>query len=114
MLPPSPISTSSDDLGSVEKDPHPSQRPSPRPPRAAPVLTSRQRSQLRKLGHHLDPVVHVGKEGASDGLCAALGRALEQHELLKLKLTESAPGDRHELAADLAAGCGAALVQVLG
>ena len=81
---------------------------------AAPELTNRQRSILRGLGHHLHPIVQVGKEGISEGLLAAIATAMEQHELIKLRLLESVPGDRFELAAELAKGCRAALVQVIG
>lgn len=78
------------------------------------VLSGRQRRYLRGLGHHLEPVVLVGKEGLSEALVAATSAALEQHELVKVKLGESVAGDRHELAEALAAATGAELAQVLG
>ena len=78
------------------------------------MLTGKQRRQLRALGHHLEPVVQVGKEGATAGVVVALEAALRDHELVKVRLGESAPGDRHDLAAALAAVCGSELVQVLG
>lgn len=77
------------------------------------MLTGKQRRYLRSLGHHLDPVIHVGKEGVSEGLIGAADVALEQHELIKIKLGESA-GDRHEMAAALAEACSAELAGVLG
>ena len=80
----------------------------------APVLTTKQRVLLRGLGHHLDPVVQIGKEGITEPLCAAIAVALAHHELIKLRLAESVEGDRHALAAELAARSHAALVQVLG
>ncbi len=82
--------------------------------RRSPSLTTRQRTHLRGLGHHLDPVVLIGKEGLSQGLLANVDEQLDLHELLKLRISENAPGDRHEMAETLAAHCGAALVQVLG
>lgn len=80
----------------------------------APVLTTKQRCLLRGLGHHLDPVVQIGKEGITEPLCTAIAVALAHHELIKLRLAESVDGDRHGLAAELAARSHAALVQVLG
>jgi RNA-binding protein len=80
----------------------------------APVLTTRQRCHLRGLGHHLEPVVLVGKEGVTEALCTAVSEALFRHELIKLRLAETVEGDRHELAAELSGQCRAALVQVLG
>lgn len=79
-----------------------------------PLLTTKQRCYLRGLGHHLDPVVQIGKEGITEPLCAAIAVALGRHELIKLRLAESVEGERHGLAAELAARSHAALVQVLG
>lgn len=83
-------------------------------PLPTPTLTAQQRSHLRALGHHLDVVIQVGKDGLTDGLCAAVGQALDQHELLKVRFSENTPGDRHELADELATRCSAALVHVMG
>lgn len=86
----------------------------PQPLGPAPVLTTKQRCHLRGLGHHLDPVVQIGKEGITDALCSAIAAALLRHELIKLRLAETVEGERLELAAELAARSHAALVQVLG
>jgi RNA-binding protein len=66
------------------------------------------------LGHHLDPVVQVGKDGLTEGLVGALDIALTTHELIKIKLGESAGADRRAIGAALAEAAGADLVQVLG
>jgi RNA-binding protein len=78
------------------------------------VLGGKQRRYLRGLGHHLEPVVQVGKDGLSEGLLGALDAALQQHELIKVRLGESVTGDRHEVAAALASATSSDLVQVLG
>ena len=77
-------------------------------------MTGKQRRYLRGLGHHLDPVVLVGKDGLSEGLMNALDAALQQHELIKVKLGESAGADRRAIGAAVAESAGAELVQVLG
>jgi RNA-binding protein len=77
-------------------------------------MTGKQRRHLRALGHHLDPVVQVGKEGPSQGLLGALDAALVEHELVKVRLGEQAAGDRHAIAESLAESTGAELIQVLG
>jgi RNA-binding protein len=77
-------------------------------------LTGRQRHYLRGLGHALDPVVQVGKDGLSDAVTAATTTALETHELVKVKLGPNTPEDRHEAAGELAARTDSELVQVLG
>ncbi|MFY0584269.1 ribosome assembly RNA-binding protein YhbY [Cystobacter fuscus] len=76
-------------------------------------LTGKQRRQLRALGHHLEPVVIVGRAGVSEGVIAAVAQALHDHELIKVKINEG-PEDRHEAAEKLAQGTGAELAQLLG
>jgi RNA-binding protein len=77
-------------------------------------LTSKQIRRLRALGHALEPVVQIGKDGVTDGVAKALDGALATHELVKVKLGPSAPDDRHDAAAALARRTGSELVQVLG
>ena len=77
-------------------------------------LSGKQRHYLRGLGHALEPVVHVGKDGVTDAVAAALSEALVTHELVKVKLGPNTPDDRHEAADDLAARSSSELVQVLG
>lgn len=50
------------------------------------ALTGKQRRQLRALGHHLSVVVQVGAEGVTEGLVKAVGEALKDHELIKVKI----------------------------
>jgi RNA-binding protein len=78
------------------------------------VLSGKQRRYLRGLGHDLKPIVQVGKDGIDDGLVAALERALHDHELVKLKLGESADLDRHDAAEALARRTHSEVAQVLG
>ena len=69
---------------------------------------------LRGLGHSLDSVVRVGKDGLTEGIVSALDVALEQHELIKDATAQSVGADRHGVAAGLAEAGNAELVQVLG
>jgi RNA-binding protein len=77
-------------------------------------LTGKQRRALRALGHHLDPVVMVGREGVGEGLVAAAAQALADHELIKVKVSEASPLDRHEAAEALARATQSEVAQVLG
>lgn len=76
------------------------------------ALTSRQRKHLRGLAHALQPVVHVGQAGASEAVAAELDRALDAHELVKVRLHE--PDDKKALAAELAELAGAQLCGLVG
>lgn len=59
-------------------------------------------------------MVHVGKEGLSAALVAAVGSALGTHELIKVRLSENAEGSRHELSTSLAESTSSELVEALG
>jgi RNA-binding protein len=69
---------------------------------------------LRALGHHLEPVVHCGKEGVSTALIGAVDSALVRHELIKVRISENTEGDRHDLSEALAKATESELVEVLG
>ena len=80
----------------------------------AEELTGKQRRHLRALGHHLDPVVQVGQDGISDAVVGQAHAQLDVHELIKVKIGESSPQDRHQAADMLAARTQAQVAQVLG
>jgi RNA-binding protein len=79
------------------------------------TITSKQRAHLRKLAHHLKPVVLVGSDGISEPVLASIRDALNTRELLKVKLQESAPVDVREAATAIADRLDDALaVQTIG
>lgn len=69
-------------------------------------LTSKQRAHLRKLAHHLKPLVLVGSDGVTEAVLASLLDAFNTRELLKVKLQESAPLDVREAADAISAAMG--------
>ncbi|HEU5194464.1 MAG TPA: ribosome assembly RNA-binding protein YhbY [Methylomirabilota bacterium] len=77
-------------------------------------LTGKQRRHLRALGQRLTATLHVGHEGVSDAVVAQADAQLEAHELIKVRVSENAPDDRHATAEDLAARTRAHLAQVIG
>jgi RNA-binding protein len=78
------------------------------------MLTGKQIRYLRGLGHHLQPVVMVGKEEVSAQIVASVEEALTTHELIKIKLQEGCITPRKEVAEMLAQTCAAEIAQVLG
>jgi RNA-binding protein len=79
-----------------------------------PELTNSQKKKLRSLGHHLEPMVYVGKEGLSKPLQQSVAAALKAHELIKIKLGQNCPVERGAAGEQLARLCEATLVQVIG
>jgi RNA-binding protein len=73
------------------------------------------RKRLRAAGHHLSPVVQVGKEGVTEAVLRQIDQALLDHELVKVKVGTETPEDRFGSAEALLAGSeGAQLAQILG
>jgi RNA-binding protein len=84
------------------------------PKKRALMPSSKLRKTLRAAGHHLSPVVQVGKEGVTDALLAQLDEQLLAHELVKVKIGTESPEDRYEVAERLGGAAGALVAQILG
>ncbi|TVP55491.1 MAG: YhbY family RNA-binding protein [Halomonadaceae bacterium] len=78
------------------------------------ALSSEQRRQYRSIAHNLKPLVTVSDEGPTDGMVAELERALNDHELVKIKLSSTDRDDRQAAISDLCQRTGAELVQTIG
>ncbi len=76
-------------------------------------LTGTQRKYLRGLAHSLSPVVHVGNAGLTESVIAATNRALDDHELIKVKIAAERD-ERSRIAADLEDACRAHLAGEIG
>ena len=70
--------------------------------------------QLRTIGHKLKPVVTIAGNGLSDSVKAELERALNDHELIKLKLAVGSREARSAVTEEICASLGAQLVQSIG
>lgn len=77
-------------------------------------LTGAQRSLLRSAARRLDVSVVLGKGGLSEQAVAHAAGVLGSHELIKVRLLESAADDRRAAAEALAEALGAAVVDVIG
>jgi len=77
-------------------------------------LRPSQRQYLKGLAHGISPVVQIGAAGVTDGVRQAIGQALEDHELVKVRLGKSVEDDRKQLGEDLASSLDAELCQVIG
>jgi RNA-binding protein len=77
-------------------------------------LSGKQRRYLRALGHPLDAVVTVGKDGLTEAVSEAVDVALATHELIKVRVGKNAVVDRKDTAAELATATGSEVAQILG
>lgn len=78
------------------------------------ALSNAQKRYLRGLAHELKPVVLVGAKGVTPALIAELDVALEQHELLKVKVAADDRELRDSWIEALATQSEAALVGRIG
>jgi RNA-binding protein len=84
------------------------------PKKRALMPSTKLRKALRAAGHHLSPVVQVGKVGVTEPVIAQLDAQLATHELVKVRIGTESPEDRFEAAERLGAAAGAQVAQILG
>jgi len=77
-------------------------------------LTGKQLRHLRGLGHHLKPLVMLGRDGITDNVIKAADAVLKAHELVKIKIGNGCLLERQEAADAIAAGTGSEVIQLLG
>ncbi|MBQ9814377.1 MAG: ribosome assembly RNA-binding protein YhbY [Lachnospiraceae bacterium] len=77
-------------------------------------MTSKERALLRSQAHHLEPIVHVGKDSLTPEVTAAVDEALEARELIKVGVLKNCFDDPNEIAQIIAERTKAQVVQVMG
>lgn len=70
--------------------------------------------ELRGIGHRLSPIVIVGGNGLTPTLIEEVGRALHDHELIKIKIPAGSAEERKECAATLAEATESTVVHHIG
>ena len=78
------------------------------------ALSSEQKKAYKRIGHHLKPVVIVSENGITEGVLAELNRALDDHELIKIRVSAGDREAKQELITEICAASKAELVQVIG
>ena len=61
--------------------------------------------RLRRIAHHLNPVVSIGDAGLTDAVAAETERALRDHELIKVKIHSESREQRKTFCTELAERC---------
>ncbi|GAA0795596.1 YhbY family RNA-binding protein [Marinobacterium sediminicola] len=77
-------------------------------------LTPEQKKHFRTLGHNLNPIVMVAGNGLSENIQLEVDRALEDHELIKVKFSVGDRTVKKQLIRELCAIVEAELVQEIG
>lgn len=77
-------------------------------------LSNEQKKSLRAIGHTLNPIVTVASNGLSAGVIDELNRALDDHELIKIKVSVGDRDAKHAVIAEILRITGAELAQQIG
>ena len=78
------------------------------------TLKPSQKRYLRGQAHHLRAFLHSGAKGITESFLSEIGLALDQHELIKVKLAAGDRDQRAQMIAQVADATRADIVQVIG
>ena len=78
------------------------------------TLKIQERKRLRQIGHALQPVVMIGTNGLTDNVVEEALRALNDHELIKVKVVSEDREQRAVLINELIERTGSESVQQIG
>lgn len=77
-------------------------------------LAPDRKKQYRSIGHSLKPVVTIAGNGLSEGVLEELNRALDDHELIKVKLMIADRELRKQVVSEMCHTSKAEIVQEIG
>jgi RNA-binding protein len=78
------------------------------------VLTPKQKQYLKGLAHGLSPVVRIGKGGLTEPVISETAKALEAHELIKVRIDVEDSSERRAFADQLAEATDAHVAGTIG
>ena len=79
------------------------------------ALNPKQRQYLKGLAHSLKPILQIGKAGITDTMLSSIENLFNSRELLKVKVSDSAPEDADTSAEEIVGRLrDVRLVQVIG
>lgn len=79
-----------------------------------PILTSQDTRELKNKLHHLKPVVIIGNLGLTEVVIQEINRALNDHELIKIRVHTKSRDDLVKITNEICIKTGSALVNVIG
>ena len=78
------------------------------------TTSATDKKHLRRLGHNLKPVVTIATKGLTDTVNAEIDRALNDHELIKVKLAVGDRAAKKSVSEGVCTTHGAELIQSIG
>ena len=77
-------------------------------------LSPIERKKLKARAHALDPIIHLGGKGLTEAVLAEIGRALDAHELIKVRAGSMERDERAAAFTEICARLSAQPVQHIG
>jgi RNA-binding protein len=77
-------------------------------------LTNKQKQSLKARAHALKPVILIGHHGLTAAVQLEIDRALNDHELIKVRVADEDRLARHQILEEISHGLHAELIQVVG
>lgn len=78
------------------------------------ALSNEQKKSLRAIGHDLHPIVTVAGNGLTEGVIDELNRALDDHELIKIKVSVGDRNIKKDIIEEIVQVLNAELAQQIG
>lgn len=78
------------------------------------AISAEQKKAMRSIGHNLNPVVTIAGNGISEAVLDELNRALDDHELIKVKIAIGERDIRAQAIDEMVAQTGSELIQKIG
>ncbi|MGP4714090.1 YhbY family RNA-binding protein [uncultured Psychrobacter sp.] len=70
--------------------------------------------RLKGIGHELKPIVMIGNNGVTPAISEEIDRALDDHELIKIKLPAGSKHDRDVVSSEIARAAKATVIHTIG
>ena len=77
-------------------------------------LSPIERKNLKARAHALNPIIHLGGKGLTESVIAEIGRALDAHELIKVRAGGMERDEREAALAEICGKLAAQPVQHIG
>jgi RNA-binding protein len=77
-------------------------------------LTPQDKKRFRSIGHGLKPIVTVAEKGITENIKSELNRALNDHELIKVKIAVESRESKNLLIKEIQSAVSAQCIQQIG
>lgn len=78
------------------------------------AILSKDKSLLKAQAHALKPIVLIGGKGATEAVLKEIDRALNDHELIKIKIHSDEREKKHAIVEEICQKNQAELIQIIG